>query len=148
MRAEQLAEALPNALVLHGDGTDFELLETEGLAEMHSFVAVTGDDENNIIAALLARQHAVPRPIVLVNRGRLSADPADHWAGSGDQQADAHGECGPAIYPASAGGCHCQHARHRRANDRIYRRQRVTHHPACTEGHALSGQRHRRGSPA
>jgi trk system potassium uptake protein TrkA len=67
-RAEQLAGALPNALVLHGDGTDLELLEAEGLAEMHSFVAVTGDDENNIIAALLAKQHAVPRPIALVNR--------------------------------------------------------------------------------
>jgi trk system potassium uptake protein TrkA len=35
---------------------------------MDAFVAVTGDDENNIIATLLARQQAVPRPIALVNR--------------------------------------------------------------------------------
>lgn len=35
---------------------------------MDSFVAVTGDDENNIIATLLARTHGVPRPIALVNK--------------------------------------------------------------------------------
>lgn len=35
---------------------------------MDSFVAVTGDDENNIIATLLAKNHGVPRPITLVNK--------------------------------------------------------------------------------
>ncbi len=35
---------------------------------MDSFVAVTGDDENNIIATLLAKQNEVKRPIVLVNK--------------------------------------------------------------------------------
>jgi len=67
-RAERLAAALRHALVLHGDGTDLELLQTEGLEQMDSFVAVTGDDENNIIATLLARQNNVKRPIVLVNK--------------------------------------------------------------------------------
>ncbi len=67
-RAERLADCLPHALVLHGDGTDVELLLTEDLEHMDSFVAVTGDDENNIIATLIARQHEVSRPIVLVNR--------------------------------------------------------------------------------
>jgi trk system potassium uptake protein TrkA len=67
-RAERLAEALPSALVLNGDGTDLELLESEDLPLMDAFVAVTGDDENNIIAALLAKHHGVRRPVVLVNR--------------------------------------------------------------------------------
>ncbi len=67
-RAERLAEVLPDALILHGDGTDLELLQDEGLDQMDSFVAVTGDDENNIISTLLAKQHNVKRPIVLVNK--------------------------------------------------------------------------------
>lgn len=67
-RAERLADNLPQALVIHGDGTDIELLQAEDLENMDSFVAVTGDDENNIIATLLARQYDVLRPIALVNR--------------------------------------------------------------------------------
>ena len=67
-RAERLAEALPRILVLHGDGTDLELLQSEDLNHMDSFVATTGDDENNIIATLLAKQNTVKRPIVLVNK--------------------------------------------------------------------------------
>lgn len=67
-RAERLAGCLPHALVIHGDGTDLDLLDAEDLDEMDAFVAVTGDDENNIIATLLALQHHVKRPIALVNR--------------------------------------------------------------------------------
>jgi trk system potassium uptake protein TrkA len=67
-RAERLADQLPRALVLHGDGTDLELLQEESLDQMDSFVAVTGDDEDNIIATLLAKQYNVKRPVVLVNK--------------------------------------------------------------------------------
>lgn len=67
-RAERLADTLPHTLIIHGDGTDLDLLEAEDLDEMDAFVAVTGDDENNIIATLLALQHEVTRPIALVNR--------------------------------------------------------------------------------
>lgn len=67
-RAERLADCLPQALVIHGDGTDLDLLDAEDLEQMDAFVAVTGDDENNIIATLLALQHHVKRPIALVNR--------------------------------------------------------------------------------
>jgi trk system potassium uptake protein TrkA len=68
VRAEKLADSLPLALVIHGDGTDIELLQAEGLAEMDVFVAVSGDDENNMIATLLAHRLNVRRPIALVNR--------------------------------------------------------------------------------
>lgn len=68
VRCERLAERLPHTLVIHGDGTDLDLLESEDLAGMDAFIAVTGDDERNIIATLLARHATVPRNITLVNR--------------------------------------------------------------------------------
>ena len=67
-RAEKLADALRGVLVLNGDGTDPELLQTEDIEHMDSFVAVTGDDENNIITTLLAKTQGVARPIALVNK--------------------------------------------------------------------------------
>lgn len=67
-KAERLADTLLNTLIIHGDGTDFELLKQEGLGDMDSFVAVTGDDENNIISSLLARHSNVDQSIALVNK--------------------------------------------------------------------------------
>ena len=67
-RAQKIAETLPRALVINGDGTDFELLADEGIAEMDALVAVTGQDEKNIITTLLARHLNVPRAIGLVNK--------------------------------------------------------------------------------
>ena len=69
-RAEALADILPHALVIHGDGTDIDLLEQEGLDEMDAFVAVTGDDENNLITTLLAQHSNVKRAISLVNKAQ------------------------------------------------------------------------------
>ncbi len=67
-RAQKIADDLSQALVIHGDGTDLDLLRSEGLAEMDAFVAVTGDDERNIITSLLAKQLHVPRVIAMVNK--------------------------------------------------------------------------------
>ncbi|MEZ4730298.1 MAG: Trk system potassium transporter TrkA [Caldilineaceae bacterium] len=67
-RSERLADLLPRTLVLHGDGTDLDLLQSEDLERMDAFVAVTGDDEKNIITSLLARHARVARTITLVNR--------------------------------------------------------------------------------
>jgi trk system potassium uptake protein TrkA len=67
-RAWGIADALPDTLVIQGDGTDYDLLATEGIMDMDAFVAVTGDDENNIIATLLARHLRVPRTLALVNK--------------------------------------------------------------------------------
>ncbi|MEM7347620.1 MAG: Trk system potassium transporter TrkA [Chloroflexota bacterium] len=68
-RARQLADILPQSLIIHGDGTDFDLLEHEGLSEMDAFISVTGNDEMNIIATLLAQQSGVGRSIALINKG-------------------------------------------------------------------------------
>ena len=67
-RAYALADDMKEVLVIHGDGTDPDLLAEEGLRDMDAFVATTGDDENNIISTLLARHTDVPRAIALVNK--------------------------------------------------------------------------------
>jgi len=54
--------------VLHGDATDEALLESESIAEMDVFCALTNDDENNIMSALLAKQMGAHKVIALINR--------------------------------------------------------------------------------
>ena len=67
-RCELLAARLGEALVLNGDTTDEELLEEENIAEMDLFVAVTNDDENNIMSSLLAKRMGARRVVALINR--------------------------------------------------------------------------------
>ncbi len=67
-RCEALAAKLERVLVLNGDATDEELLEQENIAEMDLFVAVTNDDENNIMSSLLAKRMGARRVVALINR--------------------------------------------------------------------------------
>ena len=62
----ELADELVEAMVIHGDGSNVELLEEEGIEEMDAFIAVTGDSEDNIISCLVAKNHGVKRTIALV----------------------------------------------------------------------------------
>ena len=62
----ELADELTNSMVIHGDGSNVEFLEEEGIEEMDAFVAVTGDSETNIISCLVAKNHGVKRTIALV----------------------------------------------------------------------------------
>lgn len=62
----QLADELSHTLVIHGDGSNVELLEEEGIEDMDAFIAVTGDSETNIISCLVAKNHGVKRTIALV----------------------------------------------------------------------------------
>lgn len=66
--SERLAGELNNALVLHGDATDETLLEAENIAEMDMFCALTNDEENNIMSALLAKRMGAHKVIALINR--------------------------------------------------------------------------------
>ncbi|MHB1186024.1 Trk system potassium transporter TrkA [Thiobacillus sp.] len=63
-----LAEQLHHTLVLQGDATDEELLEQENVAAMDVFCALTNDDEDNIMSALLAKRMGAHRVIALINR--------------------------------------------------------------------------------
>jgi trk system potassium uptake protein TrkA len=67
-RCEGLAAKLNRTLVLNGDATDEELLEQENIAQMDLFVAVTNDDENNIMSCLLAKRMGARRVVALINR--------------------------------------------------------------------------------
>jgi trk system potassium uptake protein TrkA len=67
-RCEMLSTRLDRALVLQGDVTDEGLLEAENVADMDIFVAVTNDDENNIMSCLLAKRMGARRVVALINR--------------------------------------------------------------------------------
>lgn len=62
----ELADILPDTLVINGDGTNVELLEEEGIKDMDAFIAVTGNSETNIISSLVAKNHGVNKTIALV----------------------------------------------------------------------------------
>jgi trk/ktr system potassium uptake protein len=53
--AKDLSFALEHTEVLHGDGSDAEVLETAGLADMDTFITATQDDETNVMTSLLAK---------------------------------------------------------------------------------------------
>ena len=65
-RAFDLAEQLPNTLVIHGDGRNAGLLEEENIKDMDAFVAVTGNSEANIMSCLVAKSKGVKKTIALV----------------------------------------------------------------------------------
>ena len=67
-RAEMLATQLKRALVLRGDATDEKLLESEGIDETDLFVALTNDEEDNIMSASLAKRMGAHRTLALINR--------------------------------------------------------------------------------
>jgi len=54
-RADELASELKNTEVIHGDGTDTNVLVMSGLDDSESFIATTGDNETNIVSCLLAK---------------------------------------------------------------------------------------------
>lgn len=64
--AEDLADDLPNALVICGDGRNVEILEEENISEMDAFISVTGNSETNIMSCLLAKNKGVKKTIALV----------------------------------------------------------------------------------
>ena len=72
-RADVIAGTLKSALVLSGDATDEELLLQEAIDEMDLFLALTNDDEDNIMAASLAKRLGCKRVVALINR-RAYAD--------------------------------------------------------------------------
>ena len=67
-RCEQLADQLQGTLVLHGDGTDKSLLQEEHIDQMDAFIAVTGDEESNILSCLLAKSLGVKETVARVNK--------------------------------------------------------------------------------
>ncbi|MFN4004376.1 MAG: Trk system potassium transporter TrkA [Hylemonella sp.] len=68
-RCDYLASQLPSSmLVLHGNAVEEELLLEENIGEMDLFLALTNDDEDNIMSAMLAKRLGARRVMALVNR--------------------------------------------------------------------------------
>lgn len=67
------SEKLPKVLVIHGDGTDRDLLLDEGISTVDAFLATTDKEETNILSCLLAKQHNAKRTIALVNRAGIKS---------------------------------------------------------------------------
>ncbi len=67
-RCEKLCEVLPQADIIHGDGTDRAILLEQGLDSQDAFVALTTIDEENIIASMYASSLGVSKTIAKVNR--------------------------------------------------------------------------------
>jgi len=67
-RCLELAENLPNALVLHADATDLELLEMEGVAGIDGFVSSTGNDDTNLLSSLLAKTVGARKVVSMIQK--------------------------------------------------------------------------------
>ncbi|MBC2839022.1 Trk system potassium transporter TrkA [Robiginitalea sp. SC105] len=65
-KAFEIADMLPNALVINGDCRNVELLEEESLESMDAFIAVTGNSETNIMSCLVAKSKHIKKTIALV----------------------------------------------------------------------------------
>jgi trk system potassium uptake protein TrkA len=71
-KAEGLAELFPRYEILHGDCTDETLLRAERIGRAQTFVALTGHDESNLMACLLAQGVGVNQVLALVQRSETS----------------------------------------------------------------------------
>ena len=67
-RCTELATLLPNTTVIHGDGTDQDLLNSQGLSQCDALVTLTGVDELNMIMSLYGIKQAVPLVITKLSR--------------------------------------------------------------------------------
>ena len=67
-RADRVSRILEETTVIAADGTDQATLEESGIADTHAFLALTKDDEDNIMASLLARRLGVQKVVALINR--------------------------------------------------------------------------------
>jgi trk system potassium uptake protein TrkA len=67
-RCQYLSSHLNNALVLHGDATDVNLLHDENFEDMDAFVSTTGFDEENLLLALMAKQAGIEDVIAKISR--------------------------------------------------------------------------------
>lgn len=65
-KAFDIADEIPNALIINGDGRNVELLEEESLDSMDAFIAVTGNSETNIMSCLVAKSKKIKKTIALV----------------------------------------------------------------------------------
>ncbi|MDA3868328.1 MAG: Trk system potassium transporter TrkA [Salinivirgaceae bacterium] len=62
----ELADTLPNAMIINGDGRNIDLLREENIEKMDVFIAVTSDSETNILTCIQAKRLGVQKTIAAV----------------------------------------------------------------------------------
>ncbi len=67
-RCEELSFKLPKATIIHGNGTQQDLLLAEGLRETDAIINLTGMDEENMIISMFASSVGVPKTVTKINR--------------------------------------------------------------------------------
>lgn len=66
-RAETVARTMKRSVVLQGNVLDTEILDEANVASSEAIIAVTNDDETNILSSLLAKRAGAQRAITLIN---------------------------------------------------------------------------------
>ncbi len=69
--ANELAESLPRVTVIHGNGTQHDLLLEEGIEAMDAFVALTDIDEENMVVSMFANKMQVRKTITQIKSNDL-----------------------------------------------------------------------------
>lgn len=67
-RCRELTGQLPEALIIHGDGSDEQLLLSENIEDTDVFITASGRDEENLISAMIAKQLGVKKCIAKISR--------------------------------------------------------------------------------
>jgi trk system potassium uptake protein TrkA len=67
-RCKRISELVEDTVVVHADGTDQRTLVEENIEGIDAYLALTGDDEGNIISSLLSKRLGARKAIALVNR--------------------------------------------------------------------------------
>jgi len=67
-RCLALADKLPNATIIHGDGTDTAVIESENLLQTDALIALTNRDEENLLMAMTAQRSGVKKVVAKMNR--------------------------------------------------------------------------------
>lgn len=67
-RAEALAESLKRTIVIHGDFLDTAILEEAGIEAADTVVALTSDDENNILSSLTAKKYGAAQTLTMIEK--------------------------------------------------------------------------------
>ena len=72
-RAENLAATFPSYEIIHGNATDMSVLASDGVGSARAFIALTGNDETNLMACLLAQELGVRQITALVQKSDTSS---------------------------------------------------------------------------
>ncbi len=72
-RCEELAELVPNAMIINGDGSLPEFLLAEGLQDTDALITLTGIDEENLVISMCANSLGVQKTITKVNRNMYNS---------------------------------------------------------------------------